>query len=98
MPTTTFSFMSNSKGGRALWLQFGAEHYKQLLRKARKAWQEQSLRLTLTLRLLQRRFGPLPAESEAQLRGLSVEHLEALAEALRDFTSLADLTTLLRMP
>jgi predicted transposase YdaD len=55
---------------------------------------EESLRLIL--RLLHRRFGTLPADAEARVRALSLEQAEALAEALLDFTSLADLANWLR--
>ncbi|MDB9312949.1 DUF4351 domain-containing protein [Spirulina sp. CS-785/01] len=45
----------------------------------------------LVLRLLSRRFGELGARQEQQIRQLSLEQLEALAEALLDFSSLAEL-------
>ncbi|MDB9312948.1 Rpn family recombination-promoting nuclease/putative transposase [Spirulina sp. CS-785/01] len=45
----------------------------------------------LVLRLLSRRFGQLGARQEQQIRQLSLEQLEALAEALLDFSSLAEL-------
>ncbi|MBW4553629.1 MAG: Rpn family recombination-promoting nuclease/putative transposase [Aphanocapsa sp. GSE-SYN-MK-11-07L] len=47
----------------------------------------------LILRQLNRRFTPLAAEVEAQVRQLGVEQLEALSESLLDFTQLADLET-----
>ncbi|MSU36357.1 MAG: DUF4351 domain-containing protein [Pedosphaera sp.] len=55
---------------------------------------EESLRLVS--RLLRRRLGPLPEAVETRLRGLSLNRLEALAEALLDFSSLADLKAWLR--
>jgi predicted transposase/invertase (TIGR01784 family) len=45
----------------------------------------------LVLRLLKRRLGELSLAQEEQVRGLSVEQLEALGEALLDFTAMADL-------
>ena len=46
---------------------------------------------TLVRRLARRRFGTLPAEVESRLVALPVERLEALAEALLDLATLADL-------
>ncbi|MUL36497.1 DUF4351 domain-containing protein [Gloeocapsopsis dulcis] len=46
---------------------------------------------TLVLRLLQRRVGELPQEVRGQIQTLSVEQLEALGEALLDFTAIEDL-------
>jgi predicted transposase YdaD len=46
---------------------------------------------SLILRQLSRRLGKLPDSLSAQLNMLSVPQLEALAEALLDFTNLADL-------
>jgi predicted transposase/invertase (TIGR01784 family) len=48
--------------------------------------------LNLILRLLPRRVGAVPVEIQAQIQRLSVAQLEALADALLDFTNLADLT------
>ncbi|MFO1423152.1 MAG: DUF2887 domain-containing protein [Candidatus Competibacteraceae bacterium] len=52
--------------------------------------QEESV--TLALRLLRRRLGPLPAAQEHWIRQLSLERTEALAEAVLDFQTAADLT------
>ena len=46
----------------------------------------------LIIRLLNRRFGQLSADLLTQIRGLSVEQLEDLGEALLDFKSEKDLT------
>ena len=46
----------------------------------------------VTLRLLNRRCGPLSAATTAQIQALPLEQLEALAEALLDFTGPADLS------
>jgi predicted transposase YdaD len=45
----------------------------------------------LILRLLQRRIGPVPDAQQARIAALPIEQLEALGEALLDFTDLADL-------
>jgi predicted transposase YdaD len=47
--------------------------------------------LTLILKLLIRRVGPIRSELEEQVRGLSLEQLEALGEALLDFSRVEDL-------
>jgi predicted transposase YdaD len=46
----------------------------------------------MTQRLLQRRFGPLAPEQQACLQALPLAELEALADALLDFQTAADLT------
>jgi predicted transposase/invertase (TIGR01784 family) len=52
--------------------------------------------LSLVLRLLNRRVGEVPAESQAQIQGLDLSQLEELGEALLDFSSLEDLLVWLR--
>jgi predicted transposase YdaD len=47
----------------------------------------------MTLRLLNRRCGPLNEATTAQIQALPVDQLEALADALLDFQGSADLTT-----
>ena len=47
----------------------------------------------LILRMLRKRWGPLPPESEARIDSFSFEQLDALGEASVDFTSIADLKT-----
>ncbi len=47
--------------------------------------------LSLVLRLLARRFGEVDASLREQVQVLSVEQLEALAEALLNMSELADL-------
>ena len=47
----------------------------------------------VVLRLLRRRFGEIPQNLSEQIRELSVEQIENLAEALLDFESLADLVS-----
>lgn len=46
---------------------------------------------TFVLRLLTKRFGEVPSDLNSQISRLSLEHLEALGEALLDFVSLDDL-------
>ncbi|NEU83264.1 DUF2887 domain-containing protein [Nostoc sp. UIC 10630] len=46
---------------------------------------------TIILRLLNRRAGNIPDTLLSQIQGLSVEQLEALGDALLDFSTLADL-------
>jgi len=46
----------------------------------------------VTLRLLNRRCGPLDAVTTARIQALPLDELEALAEALLDFTGPADLS------
>jgi predicted transposase YdaD len=46
----------------------------------------------MTLRLLNRRCGPLTDATTAQIQALPLEQLEALADALLDFQGPADLT------
>ena len=45
----------------------------------------------VTLRLLNRRCGPLSAEQEARIRALPLQQLEELADALLDFSGSDDL-------
>jgi predicted transposase YdaD len=49
--------------------------------------------LSLVTRQLNRRLGNVSDTEVERLRGLSIEELEALGEALLDFTSVADLTS-----
>ncbi len=50
----------------------------------------------VTLRLLNRRCGPLSETTTARIQALPLERLEALAEALLDFTGPADLAAWLQ--
>ncbi|MFM9101222.1 MAG: Rpn family recombination-promoting nuclease/putative transposase [Cyanobium sp.] len=47
----------------------------------------------MTQRLLQRRFGSLAPDQQVRIQGLPLAELEALADALLDFQTAADLTT-----
>ena len=51
---------------------------------------------TLILRQLRRRFGSITPEIETQIQTLTIPQLEALSEALLDFTDVTALTTWLR--
>jgi predicted transposase/invertase (TIGR01784 family) len=53
--------------------------------------------LNLVLRQLTRRFGAISPTTEAQIRQLSLSQLEAIGEALLDFSSLSDLEGWLQM-
>jgi hypothetical protein len=59
-------------------------------RQGRKAGREEG-ELAIVLRLLRRRFGPLPAGLPKQISALPLSQVEALADALLDFASLEDL-------
>ena len=52
--------------------------------------------VNLILRQLARRVGSLPSEIETQIRGLSLGEIEALGEALLDFSDISDLVVWLR--
>lgn len=52
--------------------------------------------LTFALRLITRRFGTIAPTTESQIRSLSLIQLEALGEALLDFSQPSDLTDWLR--
>lgn len=47
----------------------------------------------LVLRQLKRRIGDIESKDETRIAGLSVEQLEALGDALLDFSSRDDLVT-----
>ncbi|NER24918.1 MAG: DUF4351 domain-containing protein [Symploca sp. SIO1C2] len=51
---------------------------------------------TLVLKLLSRKVGKLPPKLESQVKALSLEGLEELAEALLDFSTLDDLSAWLQ--
>ena len=54
--------------------------------------------MELILLMLRRRCGELSPEQQAQVSQLSLPLLEALAEALLDFTGMADLQAWLATP
>jgi predicted transposase YdaD len=59
---------------------------------AGKAEGERSGEVRLVLRLLARRVGTIPTSLGAQVQALELPQLEALGEALLDFSQLSDLT------
>jgi Domain of unknown function (DUF4351) len=57
------------------------------------SWKEESRQegqVEMALRQLRRRCGPLPKRLDLKVRSLTIPELEALAEAVLDFSSLAD--------
>jgi len=66
--------------------------YQQILQEGRQEGRQEG-ELQLVLRLLNRRFGALNATLEQQIRGLSVEQLETLAEELLEFSTVEELET-----
>ncbi|MBF2048308.1 MAG: DUF4351 domain-containing protein [Leptolyngbya sp. IPPAS B-1204] len=60
-------------------------------REAERQEGRQEGRQSLILKLLARRVGELPLEIVAQVQALDLEQLEALGEALFDFSTLTDL-------
>ncbi len=69
--------------------------YKEIFGQGRSEGRQEEA-AALALRQLQRRFGPLPPNQQAQIQALPLPQLEALAEALLDFQSPNDLTAWLR--
>jgi predicted transposase YdaD len=57
---------------------------------------QQEGKTDLVLRLVNRRCGVLSLSHEKQIRGLAIEHLETLGEALLDFTGMEDLENWLK--
>lgn len=82
--------------GELQGLEKGLE--KGLVKGLEKGRQEgrQEAELAMTLRLLNRRCGPLSAEQQARICALPLQRLEALAEALLDFRGAADLAAWLQ--
>ena len=52
--------------------------------------------ISLVLRLLTRRVGPISSDIDTQIRMLSLPQLEALGEALLDFSGISDLVSWLQ--
>jgi len=69
------------------WMEQGLERGRQ---EGRQEGRQQEA-ASLTLRLLTRRLGTVDLALQAQIQQLSVEQLEALAEALLDFAEPGDL-------
>jgi predicted transposase YdaD len=51
---------------------------------------------SLILRQLSRRFGEIPPQAQTQIEQLNLEQMESLAEALLDFSAIADLLSWLK--
>ncbi len=66
--------------------------YQAILRKGRQEGRQEG-EAAVILRLLSRRLGAVDPQRQAQIQGLSIPQLEALAEALLDFSTVADLVT-----
>jgi predicted transposase YdaD len=64
--------------------------YQEILRKGREEGRQEG-RISLVLKLLNRRVGTLSPEITVQVQALSLEQLEALGEALLDFLEMSDL-------
>ncbi len=64
--------------------------YQDILQEGRQEGRQEEAR-SLVLRLLSRQVGALPKDAQAQIDVLPLTQLEALGEALLDFTQLADL-------
>ena len=69
--------------------------YQEALQEGRQEGRQEG-EVSLVLRLLTRRFGPIAPNIEAKIRILPIPQLEALGEALLDFSALSDLTTWLQ--
>lgn len=72
--------------------------YQEILEEGKQEGREQGLEqgkqqeaLKYTLRLLLRRLGTVEAAQEEQIRGLTIQELEDLGEALLDFSEPANL-------
>lgn len=89
--------LQGRQAGRQEGREAGRQEGRQLgLREGRQEGRQQEA-CTLLSRLLERRFGSLPAELKARLEGLPLESLEELSEALLDFQNLGDFQSWLEM-
>jgi predicted transposase YdaD len=73
--------------------------YQEILQEGRKGGIQEGRHegeLSLTLRQLTRRFGPIAPTVETQIRNLSLDQLDSLGEALLDFSEPTDLETWLQ--
>ena len=80
------------------WLAEGRQQGRQEGRQEGEAKGRQEGEAAVTLRLLNRRCGPISEPTTAQIQALPVEKLEALADALLDFQGSADLSAWLASP
>lgn len=67
--------------------------YREIKEEGREEGREETREATanIIVRLLTKRFGEIPQDVRSLVAGLPLPMLEALAEALLDFTSVADL-------
>jgi predicted transposase YdaD len=77
------------------WLAAGRQEGQKEGRQEGRLEGRQEGEAAVTLRLLNRRCGPLTAATTAQIQALPLETLEALADALLDFQGPADLASFL---
>jgi predicted transposase YdaD len=74
--------------------------YQEILQEGEQKGEERSIlkgEQAVILRQLTRRVGEISPELQSQIQGLSLYQLEALADALLDFSALADLRTWLQI-
>ncbi len=83
--------MSYITTGERIGYERGKEEGKQEGRQEGRQEGKREQAQALVLRLLQKRVGNLPPEVRQQIQNLSLEKLEALGEALLDFSANADL-------
>ena len=74
------------------WLAEGRQQGRQEGRQEGETKGRQEGEAAVTLRLLNRRCGPISEPTTAQIQGLPLEQLESLADALLDFQCPADLS------
>jgi predicted transposase YdaD len=75
------------------WLAEGRQEGLQEGRQEGEAEGRQDEAVSMTLRQLYRRCGPLAGATTAQIQALQIDKLEALADALLDFQGPDDLAT-----
>ncbi|MBD2243011.1 DUF2887 domain-containing protein [Nostoc sp. FACHB-888] len=90
-----YKFSNLSREEIAMMLGLNLEEPR-AIREAKEEGREEEAR-SLILRLLNRRVGAVPEQLQCQIQGLSVEQLEALADTLLDFSTLADLEAWLQV-
>ena len=73
------------------WIEEGRQEGRQQGRQEGRQQGRQEGQATATLRLLNRRCGPLSDATTARIQALPLEQLESLVEALLDFSGPADL-------
>jgi predicted transposase YdaD len=69
--------------------------YREVKQEGHREGREEEAR-SLILRQLSRRFGEIPPQAQTQIEQLNLEQMESLAEALLDFSAIADLWSWLK--